>query len=163
MELVRYRPGDVLKWLELGAEQFRHGARVRSKEILRGREGSAVAENLRNAAEAALEFGKGALAELARLKAERTEYVLGPTSFEAIQGGRLRSVRYDAVAEIRQKGDAFQFVLGNGRSFWIRPPAHLVVGRLRVPVGWVRNDMEVPYLVLLDELSARCGVNIQPS
>ncbi len=163
MELVRYRPGEVLKWLELGAGQFRRQARVRSSEILRRPEGGAVSQNLRQAAEAALDFGKGALAELARLQAERTEYVLGENSFEAIQAGRLRSIRYDAVTEIRQKGDAFQIHLNNGRSLTIRPPAHLVVGRLRVPVGWIRNGMEVPYHVLLDELSARCGVNIQPS
>jgi len=163
MELVRYRPGEVLKWLELGAGEFRRQARARSSEVLRRPDGSAVSQTIRKAAEAALDLGKGALAELAKLQAERTEYLLGENSFEAIQAGRLRSIRYDAVAEIRQKGDAFQIVLNNGRSMTIRPPAHLVVGRLRVPVGWIRNGMEVPYHVLLDELSARCGVNIQPS
>lgn len=163
MELVRYRPGEVLKWLELGAGEFRRQARARGSEALRRSEGSAVSHSIRHAAEAAVDLGKGALAELARLQAERTEYVLGENSFEAIQTGRLRSIRYDAVSEIRQKGDTFQIVLNNGRSLSIRPPAYLVVGRLRVPIGWIRNGMEVPYHVLLDELSARCGVNIHPS
>ncbi|MCX7799435.1 MAG: hypothetical protein N2109_03730 [Fimbriimonadales bacterium] len=163
METVRYRPGEVLQWLEVGAVQFRRNARDKGSEALRRHEDAPVSANLRAAAEAAVDLGKGALAELARLKAERTEYILGEHSFEAVQAGRLRSIRYDAVQSIVQKGDTYHLHLANGRSLAIRPPAHLLVGRLKVPVGWIRNGLQVPYSVLADELAARCGVNIQPS
>lgn len=163
METVRYRPGEALKWLEIGALEYRRQARKKGSEAIRLQEDVPVSSNLKAAAEAAVDLGKGALAELARLQAEGTEYILGDQSFEVVQAGRLRSIRYDAVNAIVQKGDTYQLQLSSGKRLSIRPPAHLVVGRLRVPVGWIRNGLEVPYNVLADELAARCGVNIQPS
>jgi len=37
----------------------------------------------------------------------------------------------------------------------------VVAGRTKVPVGWRRNGLEVPYELLIDELAARSGRSIE--
>jgi hypothetical protein len=86
--------------------------------------------------------------------------VLGSDRFEVVSNGSVKTVKYKDVAAMRQRGDRVSVVLKQG-SVTIKPHAHIVAGRIRVPVGWTRNGIEVPFDTLPDELSARCGVNIE--
>ena len=44
-------------------------------------------------------------------------------------------------------------VLDRG-TLQIKPYAYVVAGKLKVPIGWARNGIEVPYELLIEELSS---------
>lgn len=160
MELVRYKPGEAIRWLEMGAEDFRKSAQRKSKSLVRREGERTIGQDVRDVAGALVGIGKGAIAELLHKQADASEYVLHDDHIEIITPTRIRSIRYSAVQAIRMRGERASVVLDQG-SITIKPHAHIVSGKLRVPVGWTRNGMEVPYEVLLDELSARCDVRIE--
>ena len=163
MELVRYRPGEAIRWLETGADNIRKGAQNRGLNLLRqgvGIDSKTIGENLKTAAGALFDFGKGTYAEMMHRQAEDSEYVLQETQFDIVNGGNLKSIPYDRVIALHLRGDRATLTLDKG-LVTIKPFAYIVAGRVKVPVGWVRNGIEVPYELLLLELAARCGVEMQ--
>lgn len=160
MEVVRYRPADAVRWLQYGAENLRREAVRQTGDIIRREGNRSIGQDIKEAAGAILGMGKSALAEIMHSDANATEYVLQKDRFDAIRGSTVRSVRYKDVVSLNQKGDKLLISHQNG-SLTIRPPAHITSARVRVPIGWARNGIEVPYEMLLDELSARCGVEIE--
>lgn len=161
VELVRYRPGEAIRWLDVGGENIRKGAQNRGISLLRqGADAKTLSENLKTAAGALFDFGKGAYAEMVHRQAEDSEYVLQDDQFDIVSAGNMKSIPYDRVVAMHVKGDRAVLTLDKG-SVSIRPCAHIVAGRVRVPVGWIRNGIEVPYDLLLIELAARCNVEIQ--
>ena len=58
------------------------------------------------------------------------------------------------------RGDKATVVMERG-SVNIRPEAYISSGRIKVPIGWERNEIEVPYEMLIDELAARAGIKVQ--
>jgi hypothetical protein len=160
MELVRYRPGDAVRWLKAGADTARRQAKRQGVSLIRREGERSIGKDVSQAAGALIQSGKSALAELLLKRAEATEYVLTEDAFEVAGAGVYRRIRYDEVSAMRLDGDRAVLVLSRG-SHTIRPYAHIVAGRLRVPVGWTRNDIEVPYELLLEELAVRCGLEIE--
>lgn len=160
MELVRYRPGDAVRWLKTGAETAKKQAKRQGVSLIRREGERTVMRDVSQVAGALIQSGRSALAELLHRRAEATEYVLGDEALEISGGGTTRHIRYEDVHAMRLEGDRATLVLARG-SVSIRPYAHIVAGRLRVPVGWTRNDIEVPYELLLEELAARCGLEIE--
>ncbi|MBI1757217.1 MAG: hypothetical protein HY248_04435 [Fimbriimonas ginsengisoli] len=158
-ELVRYRPGEAIRWLHTGAAGKRKSARDKSRSIVVPSDARGVGENVRTAAGALVELGKGALADLLHSQAMGTEFVLMDDGLEVIRGGSTRKIAYRQVKEIELRGDRATLVLERG-SLTIKPPAYLVAGRVRVPIGWSRNEIEVPYELLIEELAARCGLDL---
>ncbi len=116
--------------------------------------------DVRDAAGALVDLGKSALSELMHRQATASEFMLHDDHFEVASPGRLRVVRYDAVRPIRRRGDRVNLELEKG-AVTIKPHAYIVAGRIRVPIGWVRGGIEVPYDVLVDELSGRCRLPIE--
>jgi hypothetical protein len=159
VEPIRYRPGEAIRWLQTGADDIRRSAGRKGKSIVRREGHRTIGKDIKQAAGALLDLGKSALADLAHSQAMASEYVLHDTSFEVVKAGSVRSYDYGSVTHIDQKADRLILALGQG-SVTIKPHAYIVAGRIKVPVGWVRNGLEVPYEVLLDELAARCGVEI---
>ena len=89
MELVRYRPGEAIRWLETGADNIRKGAQNRGLNLLRqgvGIDSKTIGENLKTAAGALFDFGKGTYAEMMHRQAEDSEYVLQETQFDIVNG-----------------------------------------------------------------------------
>lgn len=160
MEPIRYRPGEAIRWLESGAKDIRKGAARKGKSLVRREGQRTVGRDLKDAAGALFEMGKSALADLAHLQAIATEYVLHESRFEIVKQSSSKVVEYDAVKSMKVQSDRATMVLDQG-SVSIKPHAYIVAGRVRVPVGWTRNGMEVPYETLLEELAARCRVNIE--
>ncbi len=161
MEVVRYRPGEAIRWLATGAENLRKDAASRGRTVVKQSNGDAraVKENIKNAAGALLDFGKSAYTDLLHNQAEASEYVLLDNQFDIVKGGTIRSIPYSDVKKIEFKSERATLVLEKG-SFTIKPVAHIVAGHAKVAVGWARNDIEVPYELLIEELSARCKVEI---
>ena len=149
-----------MRWLEVGAQDSRKDAARKGKSIIRREGHRSIGKDLKEAAGAIFDMGKSALAEIAHHQAMAGEYVLQDDSFEVVRSGSVKTYKYSDVRALEQKGERLLMSFERG-SLTIKPHAYIVSGRIRVPVGWVRNGMEVPYDILLDELSARCGREIE--
>lgn len=162
MEPVRYKPGEAIRWLHVGAEDIRKEARSRARSVVNqtGTEQRPFAQNLKTAAGALIDFGKSAYADALHSQAMGTEYVLDEKHFDVVHGNTIKTMPYERVKGIEMRGDRANLILDKG-TMAIKPVAHLVAGRVRVPVGWVRNGTEVPYELLIEELAARCGVDVE--
>lgn len=160
MELVRYRPGEAIRWLESGAKDIRKDAARQGKSLVRREGERSVGKDIAQAAGALFAMGRSALADLAHLQALATEYVLHETKFEIVHQNSPRTVKYDSVTSIKMHNDRATVVLEQG-SVTIKAHAYIVAGRIKVPVGWTRNGLEVPYETFFEELAARCRVNIE--
>lgn len=121
-----------------------------------------VGRTVANVAGAITDIGKSAWADLKHSELEGTEYVLLEHSFDIVKGAAIKSIPYERIETIRMRGDRAMLTLDRG-TVSIRPHAYVVSGPIKVAVGWRRNGMEVPYELLLEELAARCGVNIEDS
>lgn len=160
MEPIRYRPGEAIRWLEIGAEDIRKSARRQGQSIVRREGGRTIGRDLRDAAGAIYDLGKSALTDLIHRQAQASEVVLNDESFTVGNSASSKTVKYKEVVDMKLKGERLTVQLKQG-SVTIKPYAYIVSGRVRVPVGWSRNGLEVPYEVLIDELSARCGVSVE--
>ncbi len=162
METVRYRPGEALRWLQTGADNIRKAANERGRSVIRqtGTDQRRPMENLKTAAGALVDLGKSAYAELLHKQAEALEYVLLADRLDLVKGGKIESIAWDAIKGVRVDGDRTLLILEKGQVT-IKPFAHLVAGRVRVPVGWTRNGMEVPYELLVEEIAARARREIE--
>lgn len=163
MEPIRYKPGEAIRWLETAAQSYRKSAKSKGKEAVdpnRDRSDfKKVGANVADAAGAIFDYGRGAWADMLHRQAEASEYVLQEKHFDVVKGGSIKTVDYSRVKEITLKGDTITLILDKG-NLTIKPYAFIVAGKVRVPVGWSRNGMEVPYELLIEELAARCGVNL---
>jgi hypothetical protein len=161
MSLVRYRPGEAIKWLQAGAENMRKAATAKGRGVVRqtGVDQRPMGENVKTAAGAIFDFGKSAYADAVHRQAESSEYVLQPDRFDVVHGSTIRSIPYERVKQSTLSDDRARLTLDKG-SLVIKPFAHIVAGRLRVPVGWNRNGMEVPFELLIQELAARCNLDL---
>ncbi len=164
MEPIRYRPGEAIRWLKTGAETIRKHANARGKQVVTSgapRDIRGAGRTVIDAAGALKDLGKSALADFRHSELEATEYVLLDSAFDVVKGGSIKSISYEQVEKIEMRGDRATLRLDNKSTLSIKPHAYLLSGSIKVPVGWTRNGMEVPYELLLEELAARCGVNIE--
>lgn len=159
MATVTYRPAEVLHWFGIGSRAARQRAKKRGQAALAGND---LVQGLRQVAGAASDIGKGAITDLVYRQAEETSYVLAEDAFEVIGLTSRKRISYKDVSEIGSRPhDRFE-ISHKGGTLVVKPIAHLVAGRMRVPVGWSRNGMEVPYAMLIEELAAHCGAEIVP-
>lgn len=160
MELIRYRPGEAIRWLNSGAQDMRKNASRKGKRIIEREGDRTFGRDFRDAAGVIIDLGKSALAELSHRQAETGEYILHDDRVEVVTPLKITAVRYDQIRHIKLKGETIKLILDHG-SLTVKPHAYIVSGRIRVPIGWVRNGLEVPYETLIEELSGRSGVNIE--
>ncbi len=162
MELIRYKPGEAVRWLDSGAKDMLARAKKKGESVLARDSQRQVRNDIAKVAGAMLDVGKGALADLLHRQAQATEYVFNEDFFEVLRPGSVKSIHYSAVQAITRRGDAIEVELESS-TVTIKPHAYIVSGRIKVPIGWDRNGIEVAYDVLADELAARCKVNITQS
>ena len=160
MQVVRYRPGEALRWLETGVDRSKGESLRKAQSVLKREGARSVNRDVREAAGAIASAGAAALTELAHRQAEASEYILDEHQFTITSLAKSKQVRYEEVKRIHLDGERCTLELERG-SVVIKPFAHLVAGRVRVPIGWSRNGSEVPYMVLIDELAARCRKEIE--
>ena len=160
IEVVRYKPGEAIRWLESGSEKIRKGALQKAQSVIRREGARSFGRDVREVAGAIFGAGSAAMADFAHRQASASQYVLGETSFEVVKPTGNRRVTYEEVKSIRFDGDRALLELAHG-SVVIKPFAHLVSGRVRVPLGWTRNNVEVPYELLIEELAARCDIEVE--
>lgn len=158
MEPVRYKPGEAIRWLETGAESTRELAKRKGREAASS-EGAGF-ERLGRGVGALVDLGKSAWTDIVHRQAEASQYILQEDHFDVVAGSSIKFVRYTDVRRISVKQDKAVLTLVRGSTVTIKPYAYIAAGRIRVPVGWLRNGMEVPYALLIEELAARCGVEV---
>lgn len=158
MEPVRYKPGEAIRWLETGAEAARELAKRKGREAASS--DGAGFERIGQGVGALVDLGKSAWTDIVHRQAEASQYVLQETHFDVVAGTSIKSLRYADVKRIAVKHDKAVLTLVRGATITIKPYAYITAGRIRVPVGWLRNGMEVPYALLIEELAARCGVEV---
>jgi hypothetical protein len=156
MELIRYRPGEAIRWLKVGAESARQAAGQSSKEAIHA-DTYDFRNQVKGIANAAVSYGKGAYNDLLHKQASANEYVLQDEKFDVVRGNKLESVEYRRVKAVQFRQDRAMIVLDKGQLI-IKPFAYIQAGRARVPVGWARNGIEVPFELLIEEIAARCNV-----
>ncbi len=159
MEEVRYQPGEAIRWLETAAHDIRRNAQRQGSSLVKRQGERSIGKDLKQFAGALTDLGRSALADYAHRQAQASEYVLHESNFEIVEGSRIKTMRYDEIESLHFRGDRASLVLAQG-SVVIKPHAYIVSGRLKVPVGWTRNGIEVPYELLIDELAARAQVKI---
>lgn len=160
MEPIRYRPGEAIRWLEIGAVDIRKSAKRQGQSIVRREGDRTIGRDLRDAAGAIFDLGKSAVADVLHRQAQASEVILNEENFTVANPTNSKTVKYKDVIDMKLKGERLTVQLSQG-SVTIKPYAYIVSGRIKVPVGWTRNGLEVPYDVLIDELSARCGVTVE--
>jgi hypothetical protein len=162
VEIVRYKPGEAVRWLQTEADRLRSDAKASGKAAT---EPSSVdfagfTELIKNAAGAVLNLGKSAYADLAHLRANATEYAFLDQHMDVVTGSNIRTIPYAAIKQIQLKGDRATLTMEKG-NIVIKPFAHIVAGPVKVPIGWQRNGLEAPYHLIIEELAARCGLDVQ--
>ena len=163
MATITYKPAEVLHWFEVDAKKSAQEARERGSTIADRTSKEGLVVGLKDAASAAYSFGKGAFGGIVQRSAEETKYELHEDGLSAVGIAFTNKIDYKQIRQIiAQSSDKFQ-VLYNGGHITIKPVAHLVAGRYKVPVGWLRNGIEVPYAMLIEEISARSGIEIEPA
>ena len=151
---IVHKPADILRWLKLGAETLRSGMEPKVSEAPGFKK--AVVEAFGKA----LDYGKGAVADISSRGIEKIEYRLYDDRFELSGPGASKTVQYRDVKRIDASGRGFKFTTSSG-SVSIRPYAWLTVSGVKVPIGWERNGMEVPFELLAEELAARTKTPVQ--
>src|SRR5579885_1906789 len=155
MEPIRYKTGEAIRWLKTGAEATRKEARDKGRAVVQQgapKDMRDAAGRVATVAEAFMGFGRSAWADFRHSELESTEYVLTDEGFDIVKGTSIKSIPYERVQKMQRKGDRVTITLDRG-TLLIKPHAYILAGGLKVPVGWTRNGMEVPYDLLLEELS----------
>lgn len=162
MEAVRYRPGEAIRWLSAGADAQRRSAKEKGKQ-LRVDPAEVTFKTLRETfsaiAGALLDYGKGAYTEIMHRQAEAHEYILSDNDFSVSRTSGPRIYKYSDVTAIEWDRDRANLIIGQ-TTVTIKPYAYISAGRIKVPIGWDRNGMEVPFELLVEELAARCRVEV---
>lgn len=139
---------------------MRRDANRRGRQVVRGEEPKGFGDTLKTGFGAVLDLTKSAWADLLHSQANASEYVLQNDHFDVVRPGSVKTVEYKRVQRAVKSGDRVTLHLDRG-TVLIKPYAHVVAGRVKVPIGWARNGLEVPYELLIDELCARCGVELE--
>ena len=163
MPTVTYRPPDVLHWFSTGSQEALKSAKRKGLALTKTKAESSVKDKFFQAASVAVDLSHGAAADIVHRSAAETVYKLYDDRLDVRTPLSQQSIQYDAVSSIQSHGKDKFTVEHEGGTLTIRPIAHLSSGRIRVPVGWMRNGIEVPFTMLLEELSAHCGLEMEPA
>lgn len=153
-----------MRWLQTEAERLKDDAKASGRAATEP--GSAdfagFTESVRNVAGAVFNLGKSAYAELAHIRSTSSEFVLLDDRMDIVSGSSIKAIPYSTIKKITLVKDKATLVLEKG-TFTIKPFAHVVAGPLKVPIGWERNGLEAPYLLIVEEIAARAGVEVEAS
>jgi len=159
-DVVRYEPVEALRWLKFGAGSMRQDAIQRSGEIVRREGARTIGKDLSQAAGALFGMGKSAMADLLHASASATEFVISDTEVQVIRATQSKRYAFSEAVRAERQGDKVYFVFSSG-TVEVSPYAYITSGRIKAPLGWNRNGLEVPFTTLVEELAARCGVGVQ--
>jgi hypothetical protein len=142
---VKYKPVDIIRWIDFTTESHN---KTHTKE-------SPFPKTIKQALQKMVNLSKTTTAQVARNAIEQLEYRLYHDSLEMHSQTGFRSILYSQVTHIEiLKREAFR-IRTEKETVRIKPYAWMIVANLKIPLGWRREDMEVPYHLLLEEIAAR--------
>ncbi|MBX3097137.1 MAG: hypothetical protein KF812_09765 [Fimbriimonadaceae bacterium] len=153
MSAVYYRPAAALRWLGYKSAE-------RPTERKPAPTPDDIGKRVKKAAEVMWGVGKGAMEDMDKRQAEGVGYTLTDSHVEFASVTGTRRIAYKSIENIFVIENDRYLIEYEGGRHTVKPAAHLVAGRKRVPVGWDRNGTEVPYHLLIEEIAARAGVDI---
>lgn len=164
MPAIIYSAPEVLHWLDQGGKASREAGKKKAAEAAKTQFASpaGLVDSIKKAAMAAKDFGKGAWADFAHKRLEDTQYVLDEAGMDIPGPTGPKRITYASIQEVTLEEDDRIVLTFQGGAHVIKPIAHLVAGAIRVPIGWKRGGMEVPYAMLAEEIAARSGVALGP-
>ncbi len=160
--MIRYRPAASLTWLTDSAEAGLKKAERLSKQAVRTKSqfgGSSPKERLYSAGKALFEVAKSAYTEVAKSKMDAHEYVLNESSIIVVSGSKSEEIKYADISGLEIEGLKAKFKHKLG-LLTIQPYAFVVAGVAKAPIGWNRDGHEVPYELLIEEIAARSGLEM---
>lgn len=159
---MRYKPGEAIRWLQTEAGRLKSDAKASGRAAAEPSsvDMHGITETVKNAASAVFNLGRSAYAEMAHLRANASEFVLLEDRMDIVAGTSIKAIPYSSVKKITLKGDKASLILDKG-TYVIKPFAYVVAGPLKVPIGWERNGLETPYLLIIEELAARCNKEVE--
>ena len=101
MEIVRYRPGEALRWLLTEAEALHKEARDQGRSAVAPGD---LKHRVGQAAAAAATMGKGTYTRLLHERAQAWEYVLQEDRLDVVQPGKIKTIPYASIRSIRMRG-----------------------------------------------------------
>ncbi|GIV01889.1 MAG: hypothetical protein KatS3mg015_0719 [Fimbriimonadales bacterium] len=154
MHVVRYRPADAIQWIEVALQPHASSFDFRAE----GPE--SVRDAVLSAFGKLLDLSKETTAEVLLRTIRAIEYRLFDDHLEV---QNLAGVKRYAYADLKtvelRKRDRFLF-RGEGIRFAIRPYATLALTGVRLPLGWQREGLPVPYRLLAEEIALRSSVKV---
>lgn len=151
MIAARYIPFDIQNWVELGTGTLQHGrppVKVPGGEI-----GKSVGELISRA----VRTSQGAVANLKVKRIDQIEYRLSDDFFEIEGGARIDYADIKRIEHSKKSG--FR-IYSSFKEIEINPYAWLKVGSVEVPLGWLRDGLEVPFELLVQEIGIRAKVEL---
>lgn len=154
---VKYRPSETLRWLNAQTEEAYERVKQSAEHI---KSEPQIAQKLRQAAGMIIDISKSAVGEVAKRSSDASEITFYDDEVLVSRLGKKLTIPYKSFKQIKKQKDKYTLVHSGGNLTY-KPYATIVAGRRSVPVGWVRNKVEVPYETLFDEWAARCRLNIE--
>jgi hypothetical protein len=153
-----------MRWLHTEADRLKEDAKASGRAATEPASGdfAGFTESVRNVAGAVFNLGKSAYAELAHIRSTSSEFVLLYDRMDVVSGSSIKSIPYASIKKISLVKDKATLTLEKG-TFTIKPFAHVVAGPLKVPIGWERNGLEAPYLLIVEEIAARARIEVEVS
>lgn len=151
-----------MRWLHTEADRLKDEAKSNGRAATEpsSTDFAGFAESVKNVAGAVLNLGKSAYAELSHIRANASEFVLLEDRMDVVNGNSIKAIPYGSIKKITLSKDKATLTLDKG-TFVIKPFAHVVAGPVKVPIGWERNGLEAPYHVIIEEIAARSGREIE--
>lgn len=142
----------------MGAGTLRTGVE-KSSGVQEIRKAADIKKALTDAIGKVLDYGKGAVADVGSKGIEKLEYRLHDEYIESA-GLSAKTIKYSDISRIEASKRGQFRLIGEGVNLSIKPYAWLQVSGVRVPLGWVRNGMEVPFELLIEEIVARSKAEV---
>lgn len=137
----------------MGAESLRGGPEGQVSEM------PGIRQAILEAVGKVFDYGKSAVAEIGSRGIENLEYKLFDDRLES--SGFSKPLKYEDISRIEvTKKATFKLISSTGTTV-IKPYAWLQVASVKVPLGWIRNGMEAPYELLVEEIAARSKASIR--
>ncbi len=150
MVVARYKPFDIQNWVELGTETLQ-----KSRPPVKA-PGGEIGKTLAELVGRAVRTGQSAVANITGKKIVQIEYQISDDHFE-VDNLRIPYSEIKRIEHIKKSGFKVHTV---GKTIEILPYAWLKVGSIEVPLGWLRDGLEVPFELLAQELSIRSKVEL---
>jgi len=141
----------------MGGPHSRDEALRKARSFFKRKGSRSIGKDVRDVFGSVWDVGYSAVADVMAKHAAASQFVLEADSVSVVTPTGTKKYLFSEAKSMSIEGDKAEIAFKQG-SLVIRPFAYVVAGKVKAPIGWLRNEIEVPYPFILEELAARCGV-----